>query len=447
MKFYTKLFLGMMLILTVSLAFAEFYTVFHTFKTSIAHETDNAMRKHQLVKYALQADLVAAGHVDGQVIDKIVERTKQGFDMNFSLQIVSGAEDFDYLYYSISEEQGEQYIIVTSRFQQNDLVLELESREEISFVFEESEKIQQNCKIAFAETIIVGLLLAAILSFGFTYPIKRLNRASQAFAKGDFRRRVKPLTHDEVGELTVSFNKMADSIHETIGALELSVKQREDFMASFAHELKTPMTSIIGYADTLFQRELPPEQVQEAAGYILNEGLRLEALSFKLLELITLERQEFMLEDINLRDIMEDVCMTATAAAEKRGVELVVTVDEGYAKLEYDLFKTMLLNLIDNGTKSGGSRVTVTGIRDKDRYYITVEDNGRGIPEEELNRITEAFYMVDKSRSRKEHGAGLGLALCEKIASIHGTNLCFESEAGEGTCVWFSLPIYEEDAE
>lgn len=95
MKFYTKLFLGMMLILTVSLAFAEFYTEFHTFKTSIAHETDNAMRKHQLVKYALQADLVAAGHVDGQVIDKIVDRTKQGFDMNFSLQIVSGEEELN----------------------------------------------------------------------------------------------------------------------------------------------------------------------------------------------------------------------------------------------------------------------------------------------------------------------------------------------------------------
>lgn len=447
MKFYTKLFLGIMVILTVSLAFAEYYTVFNTFRTNIEHETDNAMRKHQLVKYALQADLVAAGNVDTHTIDKIAERTRQGFDLDFVLRIVPESSDFDYLYYSIIEKNGEQYIVVSSCFQQNDTIMELESTERISYVFLESKQIQQNCKKAFAEMIVVGLLLAAVLSSGLTYPIKRLNQASRAYTNGNYESRVKAITHDEVGELTESFNKMADSINEKINALELAVTQREDFVASFAHELKTPMTSIIGYADTLYQREMSPEQVQESAGYILNEGLRLEALSFKLLELITLERQEFMLENMNLQDVIEDIKITAMTAAENRGIELSVTADEGYAKIEFDLFKTMLLNLIDNSTKSGGTKVIVTGIRENDLYYIMVEDDGRGIPEEELNRITEAFYMVDKSRSRREHGAGLGLALCEKIATIHGTHLCFESKVDEGTCVWFSMPICEEDVE
>ena len=91
---------------------------------------------------------------------------------------------------------------------------------------------------------------------------------------------------------------MADSITEKMDALELAVRQREDFVASFAHEIKTPMTSIIGYADMLYQKEMKPQEVQEAAGYILNEGMRMEALSFKLLELITLERQEFLLEEM-----------------------------------------------------------------------------------------------------------------------------------------------------
>lgn len=447
MKFYTKLFLGIMLILTVSLAFAEYYTVFNTFRTNIEHETDNAMRKHQLMKYALQADLVAAGNVDSHIIDKIAERARQNFNMEFELRIVPENYDFDYLYYSIIENNGEQYIVVSSCFQQNETVLELESIERISYVFSESKQIQQNCKKAFAETIVVGLLLAAVLSFGLTYPIKRLNRASRAFANGNYESRVKAITHDEVGELTDSFNRMADSINEKMKALELAVTQREDFVASFAHELKTPMTSIIGYADTLYQREMSQEQVQESAGYILNEGLRLEALSFKLMELITLERQEFMLEIINLQDVLEDVRMTSVTAAENRGVELSVTAEEGYARIEFDLFKTMLLNLIDNSTKSGGTKVTVSGIKENNLYDITVEDDGRGIPAEELNRITEAFYMVDKSRSRKEHGAGLGLALCEKIAAIHGTHLKFESKVGEGTCVCFSIPVCEEKEE
>ena len=447
MRFFTKLFLGIMLILAVSLSFAEYYTVMSTFRTSLEHETDNAMRKHQLVKYALQADLVAAGQVDDSVIQRIVERTRQGFDMDFALRIVADQEDFDYLYYSIQEERGEQYILVTSCFMQDDAVLELESIEKISYVFTESKQLQKNCRIAFAETMIVGLILAALLSAGLIYPIRRLNRASRAFARGHYETRVQPMSRDEVGELTVSFNRMADSIRDKIRELEMLVVQREDFVASFAHEIKTPMTSIIGYADTLYQREMPTDQVQEAAGYILNEGLRLEALSFKLLELITLGRQEFVLESMNMVECLEDVRQTSIVAAEKRGISLFVTAEEGYARIEYDLFKTMILNLIDNAMKSGGTVVWVAGRRKDDRYYIFIEDNGRGIPEEELKRITEAFYMIDKSRSRREHGAGLGLSLCEKVAEIHGTRLNFRSEVDKGTRVWVALTAAKEQEE
>ncbi len=445
MKFYTKLFLGIMLILTVSLSFAEYYTVFNTFRTGIEHETDNAMRRHQLVKYALQADLVAAGNIEPATIEKIAERTGQAFEMDFSLGIAPEGSDYDYLYYSVIEEDGEQYVSVSSCFEQSGQVFLLESRERISYVFREAKQIRKNCRIAFAETIFVGLLLAAAMSFGLTYPIKKLNRASQAFTEGDYDRRVKPMSRDEVGELAVSFNKMADSITEKIEALELAVQQREDFVAGFAHEIKTPMTSIIGYADTLYQREMSKEDVQEAAGYILNEGLRLEALSFKLLDLIALDRQNFLPEEMNLREVFEDIAQTAGAVCEKRSVQLFAEADEAYVKIEYDLFKTMLLNLIDNASKAGGSRVAVTGRREKSGYRITVEDDGRGIPEEELNRITEAFYMVDKSRSRREHGAGLGLALCEKIAAVHSTELYFASKVGEGTKVWFILPVSEKE--
>lgn len=234
---------------------------------------------------------------------------------------------------------------------------------------------------------------------------------------------------------------MADTIQEKISALELTVQQREDFVASFAHELKTPMTSIIGYADTLYQKELPPEQVQEAAGYILNEGLRLEALSFKLMELITLEHQEFLLEEMDVVPFFEDIRDSIQPLAQKRQVAVEFHCQPGYVRMEYDLCKTMVLNLLDNALKSGGTLVTVTGQPRGKRYRIEVEDNGRGIPEGELKRITEAFYMVDKSRSRKEHGAGLGLALCQRIAAIHHTRLEFDSIEGVGTTVEFALPL------
>jgi signal transduction histidine kinase len=131
---------------------------------------------------------------------------------------------------------------------------------------------------------------------------------------------------------------------------------------------------------------------------------------------------------------------TAHEAARKHNTEIVYSADEAWVWLEYDLFKTMLLNLIDNAVKSGGSKVDVSGrLISHSIYRIAVSDNGRGIPPEDIERITEAFYMVDKSRSRSEHGAGLGLALVSRIAKLHDTKIHYESESGKGTKVYFDM--------
>jgi signal transduction histidine kinase len=107
--------------------------------------------------------------------------------------------------------------------------------------------------------------------------------------------------------------------------------------------------------------------------------------------------------------------------------------------VEYDLFKTLLLNLLDNAMKAGCGRIEVVGEPNGSLYSVSVTDNGRGIPAAELKKITKEFYMVDKSRSRKQHGAGLGLSLAEKIAGIHGSSLKFNSSEGVGTIVKIDL--------
>ena len=105
---------------------------------------------------------------------------------------------------------------------------------------------------------------------------------------------------------------------------------------------------------------------------------------------------------------------------------------------------TLVTNLIDNARKasSPGKVVTLTGRSEGDRYRISVRDEGIGIPKEELSRITEAFFMVDKSRARAQHGAGLGLAIGNRIAALHGSSLHFESELDKGTLVWFDVPLF-----
>jgi signal transduction histidine kinase len=183
----------------------------------------------------------------------------------------------------------------------------------------------------------------------------------------------------------------------------------------------------------LYQKELPPKQVKRAAWYILSEGLRLEALSIKLMDMIVLNRQDFVLAEMPADELLQDVATGLIPLLREKGVDLRIIAAPAMIRVEYDLFKTLLLNLIDNSIKADCTQVLLSGKADADYYQVSVTDDGQGIPASELERITEAFYMIDKSRSHKQHGAGLGLALAAKIAEIHGSKLEFVSELGKGT--------------
>jgi signal transduction histidine kinase len=318
-------------------------------------------------------------------------------NVSYSFQTEMGEDG--YISYQIVEEPDESnWLVISSTFSQSGYQLVLTTVEEVNELFIEARQLQERCQRVFLIATISGSALILVVSWLLTRPIKRLEEASRAFARGDYDLRLTTRSRDEIGDLTRTYNEMAQTIQEKIDQLEQAVRQREDFVANFAHELKTPMTSIIGYADTLYQKQLTPAQVHEASGYIVNEGLRLEALSFKLLELITLERQDFLLEEMDLKELLRDVEETAFPSALKRKVKLRVEAEEGYARVEYDLFKTLLLNLLDNAFKSGGTQVTLRGWAVGDRYLIDITDNGRGIPADQLQRITEAFYMVDTAR-------------------------------------------------
>jgi signal transduction histidine kinase len=197
----------------------------------------------------------------------------------------------------------------------------------------------------------------------------------------------------------------------------------------------------------LYQKDLPPEKVKDAAWYVLSEGLRLEALSLKLMDLIVLNRQDFTLEEMRADELLQHIAGSLKPVLADKNVTLSLDVSAETVMVEYDLFKTLFLNLIDNAIKAGGDKIEVIGKTDGERYSIYIADNGRGIPQSELTRITEAFYMVDKSRSRKQHGAGLGLALADRIARIHGNALEFVSREGAGTAVRIILIRKEKDGD
>lgn len=227
------------------------------------------------------------------------------------------------------------------------------------------------------------------------------------------------------------------SLYKALHNLEEAADRREEFIASFAHELKTPLTAIIGYADMLRSKDMAPKPRFTAAGYIFSEGRRLEALSLKLMDIIVAGKGEFERRRYDAGYFIREVAAVSVPSTGGDGLVLDMRWEKGEVLIEPDLFKTLLINLVDNARKASksGQHVELYGKREEGGYSFYVKDYGRGIQESELSKIKDAFYMVDKSRSRSQNGAGLGLALCQRIAELHGTSLEYDSTVGKGTTV------------
>lgn len=308
---------------------------------------------------------------------------------------------------------------------------------DVSDVVSRAEQNLKQYELVMLAILMVGILLTTLLTIWLTRPIRRISRTAKQLSNGRFDRRVAVQTDDELGQLAKEFNQMADALEEKIYALEDAAQRQKDFTASFAHELKTPLTSVIGYADTMRSRRLPQKQQMEAANYIFSEGKRLEAMSFALLDLFALEREAPQMKQASMAHLAQEVFESTEYMLKEAGMRLCVQAEPCEITASQELLKTLLCNLIDNARKASkaGDVILLTGKKDAAGYCFTVTDCGRGIPQDALPKLTQPFFMVDKSRARAKGGAGLGLALCQKIAEAHGGTLSFESTEGKGTSV------------
>lgn len=300
-------------------------------------------------------------------------------------------------------------------------------------------------RIALVFLLLLGGGSIYVLSWYITRPIRSLERTAKRIADGSFELRSGNRSQDEIGQLARNFDRMADRLVEQMEAKALEAKQKEDFTAAFAHELKTPLTSIIGYADMLNTMKMSEAERAEATYYIYSQGKRLESLSYKLLELVGMDKNPLVLKPIQARKLAENIRTTVRPIWEQRHIQGKVEMDRGIIRGDEELLLSLFYNLLDNALKATdkGEKgfIFLKGAALSDgRYEVKVVDNGRGIPREEIGRITEAFYMVDKSRSRKEGGAGIGMALCYRIIQLHGGSLRIDSRLGEGTVMKVVFP-------
>ena len=280
--------------------------------------------------------------------------------------------------------------------------------------------------------VTVAVLILFVILRRALRPLQALSQGARAMAAGAYGQRVPDSRRDEIGALGHDFNKMAQAVEEHIKEVEDSEEKKTLFMGSLTHELKTPLTAIFGYAQTLRVQKLSEEDKALALGYICQESQRLDRLSKKMLRLLELDREAHLtLEPVPVSEIFQGAAAAMAPAAQAKGVGLIVSPCEGEVEADRDLLTEVVVNLIDNAVKASPPGTAVE-LYTEDGAMV-VEDRGCGIPAEEIGRLTEPFYMVDKSRSRKSGGAGLGLALSAVILRRHGMALHIDSAPGSGT--------------
>lgn len=462
MKLFHKIFLYFILIFGISFQIAGYLLIDFAYDNTVQQQKKYAFQEFQYNKYILQSILYSRQDFldenGADITDKenfTVPLALYGADkkclftnieMDFSIPEFDDKEDGTISYW-ITQENGESAIFVYDCIRQDKNTVYLITQTDITSVVDTQRNMTKFFQKIYLMILCIASPIILLLTNLITHSIKKVSKAAKRIAQGSYSERITVFGNDEIGELAHNFNQMAEEIEEKMTELYEAARAREDFVANFSHELKTPLTSVIGYADMMYQKELPREQVKDAAEYILNEGMRLESLSLKLMELFVLDKQNFFMEEVSVRELFQDLLQGIEPICQKYGVKLHMDIEDGTIKADYDLFKTMILNLIDNAGKADCEDIWIMGETGKEgyQYQIRIKDNGRGIPAEEIGRITEAFYMVDKSRARKQHGAGLGLALVSKIVEIHKARIKIDSDGAAGTVVSIVFGLQEGD--
>ena len=477
MKFSIKLVLSTMIVLALALGFSGFYFVNNVFETSLDREVGQALDESSILSFAFETAALNVplkyGILPDSVVEEIVSKLEMGGQGNGRLLRIAD-EEKNILYtsngftadegllpqtdqhtksYRVIRAQDCFYVHTCVAINALNRILYLETMKDVTEVFTERSLGFSLYRKVTLVMLLTGMVIMLFIASLLTKPIRLLTRATREMAAGDYHYRARQISRDELGQLTGDFNRMANALEENISKLEEEIEAREEFMGAFAHELKTPLTAIIGYADMLRSHKMDEEKSIMSANYIYTEGKRLEAMSFRLLDIIVAKQDEAQLMETPVGELFSYL---REMFAEKKETDIRFSYEEAVVWMEANLIKTVLVNLIDNackasevGSMDGADRdvvgsdmagvVEVSGKAVDGGYRIAVRDYGIGIPETEQNKIVKAFYMVDKSRARSKNGAGLGLALCAEILKIHHSELQIESKVGEGSCFSFIL--------
>ena len=289
-------------------------------------------------------------------------------------------------------------------------------------------------------------IVIILFSLSFSYfSTKRLQKIIASMRSVHTDERSQMVDMGGRDELTMLGNEFNDLIHR----LEASESQRRQFVSDASHELKTPLASIKLLSDSILQNNMDTETMMEFVKDIGDEAERLNRMSHKLLSLSKAESQlELDCEIIQIAPTVQKVVRMLSATAADNSITIVQNImqDSTILVQDDDLYQ-IIFNLVENGIKyniSGGT-LTISLSRDDENAYLTVADTGVGIPEESIKHIFDRFYRVDKARSRRSGGSGLGLSIVQSLTERNGGEISVSSKVGEGTVFTVMFPVFDTE--
>ncbi len=466
MKLFWKIFLSMTGVMIMILSFVSSFIIHDTFQNSIEKEIDSAVNENRVILYTFRNALKLSHKNDrAEVSVKDLQDILSPFQLGQKDVYTVNVYELNRLVYQtgnkviehkmeadgLKENQCKYRIIQLAETHYLEIasMARLGSSGYVLNVFKNvqdsfdngaymTEKFRDYMMIAVLMSIVVSFVTSRLL----TRPVKKLTETVCRMSDGDYDCRADVHTTGEVAVLVRQFNAMAERLSENMEKLKAEAEKQEEFTAAFAHELKTPLTSVIGYADMLRSRNLTEQKRRKYSEYIFSQGKRLEKLSHELLNLILLDRQEIEMQQIAMEDFTENIKSVFRTIPATERIRFSVSFGNGRIWGNRELLQSLFYNLIDNSRKAIGAdgAITVVGEMAEKQYKILIIDNGCGMKKEELGKVRQAFYMVDKSRAGGENSAGIGLALCEKIISLHHGTWEIRSAPQKGTTVTVLFP-------
>lgn len=288
-------------------------------------------------------------------------------------------------------------------------------------------------------TLLIGFLCYTVLR-QILKPLRELFTAVKKMSSGDYAARVSVQSKDEIGQLSHAFNEMAASI-------QLEDDTQKTFLATVSHELRTPISYVKGYSDILQKGYVDEQQKDDMLRLIAREAARMEHLTNEIMQLVRKEQQPLNMSFVIVGELLREVLQILHMKLEDKHMNVQWDIDETLIiDADENRVKQMFINIIENAIlySDAYSQLTLRAVEEGDFAKMTILDTGVGIPAEDLPKITQRFFRVNKARSRADGGSGLGLAIVEQLVKQHHGKLAIDSELGIGTVVTIWLPLTKE---